>query len=121
MSAFQPDDFSLPSWAYTDAEFLALERERVFRPSWQIICHVSEIPHPGDYQCFDFIGEMLFALRGNDSKVRAFHNVCRHRGARLLEVRLDLEQARERAAVAERERDAHTRAEPEPEPDGTES
>ena len=80
-----PEDFSLPAWAYTDPEFLALERERVFRPSWQVICHVSEIPKPGDYQCFDFIGEMLFAMRGNDGAVRAFHNVCRHRASRLLD------------------------------------
>lgn len=79
------DDFSLPSWAYTDPEFLALERERVFRPSWQVICHVSEIPNPGDYQCFDFLGEMLFALRGNDGELRVFHNVCRHRASRLLD------------------------------------
>jgi phenylpropionate dioxygenase-like ring-hydroxylating dioxygenase large terminal subunit len=78
----RPEDFSLPAWAYTDTEFLALERERVFRPSWQVICHVSEIPKPGDYQCFDFIGEMLFAIRGNDGAVRVFHNVCRHRAAR---------------------------------------
>ena len=85
MSVSSADDFSLPSWAYTDPEFLALERERVFRPSWQVICHVSEIPNPGDYQCFDFIGEMLFALRGNDGVVRAFHNVCRHRASRLLD------------------------------------
>ena len=81
----RPEDFSLPAWAYTDTEFLALERERVFRPSWQVICHLSEIPKPGDYQCFDFIGEMLFALRGNDGAVRVFHNVCRHRAARLLD------------------------------------
>ena len=85
MSEFSADDFSLPSWAYTDPEFLALERERVFRPSWQVICHVSEIPNPGDYQCFDFIGEMLFAMRGNDGAVRVFHNVCRHRASRLLD------------------------------------
>ena len=50
-----------------------------------MICHVSEIPNPGDYQCFDFIGEMLFAMRGNDGVVRAFHNVCRHRASRLLD------------------------------------
>ncbi|HEU5137613.1 MAG TPA: aromatic ring-hydroxylating dioxygenase subunit alpha [Steroidobacteraceae bacterium] len=79
------DDFSLPSWAYSDPEFFALERERVFRPSWQVICHVSEIPNPGDYQVFDFIGEMLFAMRGNDGQVRVFHNVCRHRASRLLD------------------------------------
>ena len=85
MNQPSPEDFSLPAWAYSDPEFLALERERVFRPSWQVICHVSEIPKPGDYQCFDFIGEMLFALRGNDGTVRVFHNVCRHRAARLLD------------------------------------
>src|SRR5687768_9827894 len=85
MTGSSPDDFSLPSWAYTDAEFLALERERVFRPSWQVICHLSEIPNSGDYQCFDFIGEMLFAIRGIDGAVRVFHNVCRHRAARLLD------------------------------------
>jgi carnitine monooxygenase subunit len=79
------DDFSLPAWTYLDAEFLELERQRIFRPSWQVICHVSEIPNPGDYQCFDFVGEMLFALCGNDGVVRAFHNVCRHRAARLLD------------------------------------
>jgi phenylpropionate dioxygenase-like ring-hydroxylating dioxygenase large terminal subunit len=83
--ASSADDFSLPSWAYTDPEFLALERERIFRPSWQVICHVSEIPHPGNFQTFDFIGESLFAIRGNDGHIRAFHNVCRHRAARLLD------------------------------------
>jgi phenylpropionate dioxygenase-like ring-hydroxylating dioxygenase large terminal subunit len=85
LNHLSPDDFSLPAWTYTDSEFLALERERIFRPSWQVICHVSEIPNPGNYQCFDFIGEMLFAMRGNDGIVRAFHNVCRHRAARLLD------------------------------------
>lgn len=85
LSQLQPDDFSLPSWTYLDAEFLALERERIFRPSWQVICHVSEIPDAGDYQTLDIMGESLFALRGNDGQVRAFHNVCRHRAARLLD------------------------------------
>jgi phenylpropionate dioxygenase-like ring-hydroxylating dioxygenase large terminal subunit len=78
-------DFSLPSWIYSDPEFLALERERVFRPSWQVICHVNDIPQPGNFQCLDFLEAMLFAVRGNDGRIRAFHNVCRHRGARLLD------------------------------------
>ncbi len=85
LSQPSPDDFSLPSWTYRDAEFLALERERIFRPSWQVICHVSEIPDAGNYQTLDILGESLFALRGNDGQVRAFHNVCRHRAARLLD------------------------------------
>ena len=79
------NDFSLPSWIYFDPEFHALERERVFRPSWQVICHVNDIPKPGDFQTLDFLEAMLVAIRGNDGKIRAFHNVCRHRGARLLD------------------------------------
>ncbi len=78
-------DFSLPAWTYRDTEFLELERERVFRPSWQVICHVNDIPQPGNFQCLDFLEAMLVAIRGNDGQIRAFHNVCRHRGARLLD------------------------------------
>jgi phenylpropionate dioxygenase-like ring-hydroxylating dioxygenase large terminal subunit len=83
--AAQSQDFSLPAWIYNDPEFLSLERERVFRPSWQVICHVNDIPKPGDFQCLDFLDAMLFAMRGNDGTIRVFHNVCRHRGARLLD------------------------------------
>ena len=43
-----PDaDWSLPGWLYTDPEFLAVEMERVIRPSWQIVCHVSDIADAG--------------------------------------------------------------------------
>jgi phenylpropionate dioxygenase-like ring-hydroxylating dioxygenase large terminal subunit len=80
-----PDDFGLPAWIYRDPEFLALERERVFRPAWQPVCHVSDVPKPGDFHTFEFLGELLFVVRGADGAVRGFHNVCRHRGARLLD------------------------------------
>ena len=81
-----PDEFlSLPSWLYRDEEFFAHEVERIFKPSWQIVCHVNDIPKAGDYHTFDFLGESLVALRGDDRIVRAFHNVCRHRAARLVD------------------------------------
>jgi phenylpropionate dioxygenase-like ring-hydroxylating dioxygenase large terminal subunit len=81
-----PDEFtSLPGWLYHDDEFFAYEADRVFRPSWQIVCHVNDIPKPGDYYTFDFLGESIVALRGDDRTVRTFHNVCRHRAARLLD------------------------------------
>ena len=79
------DGFGLPGWIYRDAEFLQAERQRVFAPSWQLICHVSDIPNPGDYQTLDFLGEPLVALRGQDGAIKAFYNVCRHRAARLLD------------------------------------
>ena len=76
---------SLPAWIYGDDEFFAFERERVLLPSWQPLCHVNDIPAPGDYHCFSFLGQSAFVVRGRDGMIRAFHNVCRHRGARLLD------------------------------------
>jgi phenylpropionate dioxygenase-like ring-hydroxylating dioxygenase large terminal subunit len=79
------DGFSLPGWIYRDADFLEAEKERVFATSWQIVCHLNDIPNPGDYHTLDFLGEPLVAVRGSDGSVRAFFNVCRHRAARLVD------------------------------------
>ncbi len=79
------DDFSLPAWTYRDPEFFALERERVLRPAWQVVCHLNDVPNVGDFHTFEFLGELVFVVRGNDGIVRGFHNVCRHRAARLLD------------------------------------
>jgi phenylpropionate dioxygenase-like ring-hydroxylating dioxygenase large terminal subunit len=46
---------------------------------------MSDIPDVGDYHSFEFLGESVFAVRGEDGEVRSFHNVCRHRAARLLD------------------------------------
>ena len=79
------EGFSLPGWIYKDADFLEAEKEHVFASSWQIICHLSNIPNSGDYHTLDFLGEPLVAVRGLDGTVKAFYNVCRHRAARLLD------------------------------------
>jgi len=82
----QPSDpHSLPAWLYINEEYFEVERETVFRPSWQVVCHLSDVPDVGSYHTFDFIGEQLFVVRGEDQQVRGFHNVCRHRAARLLD------------------------------------
>ena len=81
-----PDaDWSLPGWIYHDREFFDLEMERIIRPSWQIVCHVSDIGNPGEYQTIDYLGESVVAIRGEDREIRAFANVCRHRAMRLVE------------------------------------
>ncbi len=79
------ESVSLPAWIYRDSEFFELEKQRIFRPSWQLLCHTSDIPQPGDFHTFDFLGESLVALRGEDGEIRSFHNVCRHRASRLLD------------------------------------
>jgi phenylpropionate dioxygenase-like ring-hydroxylating dioxygenase large terminal subunit len=75
---------TLPAWTYYNPEFLALEKEFLFMRSWQLVGHVSELKHPGDFLTFDLLGESALVLRGEDKKLRAFHNVCRHRAFRLL-------------------------------------
>ena len=70
---------TLPAWAYCSEEFHALEREKIFQKSWQIVGHQSELPETGDYLTFEFFGRRGFVVRGNDGALRAFHNVCAHR------------------------------------------
>ncbi len=79
------DAASLPAWIYRDPEFFELEKELVFRPSWQIVCHLNDIPRAGDFHTFEFLGQGVIVLRGEDGQVRSFHNACRHRAARLLD------------------------------------
>jgi phenylpropionate dioxygenase-like ring-hydroxylating dioxygenase large terminal subunit len=79
------EDSSLPAWIYHDPDFFELERRAVFRSAWQLVCHVSDIPHAGDYHTLDFLGESVVSLRTEEGGVRSFHNVCRHRAARLLD------------------------------------
>ena len=76
---------ALPAWAYNHPEMIRLEYERILEPSWQIVCHVSSIPRTGDYATFDLGPESVFVLRDKDGSIKAFHNVCRHRGARILD------------------------------------
>ncbi|MGO9945710.1 MAG: aromatic ring-hydroxylating oxygenase subunit alpha [Steroidobacteraceae bacterium] len=76
---------ALPAWVYNNAELTRLELERVLKPSWQIVCHVNSIPKAGDYATLDLGGESVLVLRDRDGSIRGFHNVCRHRGARLLD------------------------------------
>ncbi len=76
---------TLPGWTYHDAGFHALERERIFMPSWQVVCHTSDVPRAGDYATFEMLGERAFVVRGAGGELRAFYNVCRHRAHAVVE------------------------------------
>ncbi|HUX74827.1 MAG TPA: aromatic ring-hydroxylating dioxygenase subunit alpha [Steroidobacteraceae bacterium] len=76
---------ALPAWVYDNGELNRLELQRLLLPSWQIACHVNSIAQSGDYVTFDLGPESVFVWRDRDRTIRAFHNVCRHRGARLLD------------------------------------
>ena len=70
---------------YTDPALWEAERQAIFRRSWQMLGPVAQVAEPGDYLAVELAGWKLFVLRGKDGVMRGFHNVCRHRGARLLE------------------------------------
>ncbi|MBF8292886.1 MAG: TetR family transcriptional regulator [Steroidobacteraceae bacterium] len=71
--------YTLPAWVYHSEEFHELEKERIFLPSWQVVCHVSELPTTGDFVSFEFFGQRGFVVRDDSGALRAFHNVCSHR------------------------------------------
>ncbi|WP_309661473.1 aromatic ring-hydroxylating dioxygenase subunit alpha [Sphingomonas sp.] len=79
------DGMSLPGWLYHDAEFFAAERRAFLRAAPQVVCHQSDIPQAGDWQALDYLGESVIVMRGDDGEARAFANVCRHRGSRLVD------------------------------------
>ena len=79
------DDLSLPGWLYHDGEFFAAERRAFLRAAPQVVCHASDIPAPGDWRSMEYLGESVIVIRGDDGEARAFSNVCRHRGSRLVD------------------------------------
>ena len=82
-----PNDWDrkgLPGWCYHSPALLELEKEELFKTHWQIACHVSDVAKPGSYQTFDLCGERALILRNAEDEIQAFHNICRHRGSRLV-------------------------------------
>jgi methanesulfonate monooxygenase large subunit len=66
---------------YTDEGLLQEERQKIFAHTWIIACHESELRAPHDYRTFQHpAGVELVLARGGDGAVRAFYNVCPHRG-----------------------------------------
>ena len=70
---------------YHCADFFAREQARISRKLPQIVAHSSELPSPGSFQTVELGGYSIFLVRGEDKVARAFHNVCRHRGAQLVQ------------------------------------
>ncbi|HEY5013140.1 MAG TPA: aromatic ring-hydroxylating dioxygenase subunit alpha [Acidimicrobiia bacterium] len=80
MSRLEP---ALPRAAYLDAQVWSVERERIFATEWSVVGRASDAPGTGDWFLGDVAGESLLVVRGDDGALRAFFNVCRHRGAQL--------------------------------------
>ncbi len=76
--------FSINKDCYRDPKFLNIEREQIFHKSWQFLGHEEKLRKPGSYVATDVQGQSVFAARDSDGELRAFYNVCQHRGHELL-------------------------------------
>lgn len=74
----------IPAGRYVDRDFLALERDRLWKRSWLYAAHDDELPNPGNYILWKKTGAPIVIVRGLDGVVRAFYNTCRHRGGPLV-------------------------------------
>ena len=72
---------TIPSRWYTDPAMLELERRRVFGGTWQVVGQAAAVAEPGSYLACEIAGEPIVVTRAKDGELRAFSNVCRHRGA----------------------------------------
>lgn len=70
--------------AYRSREFFDLERERVFATSWVAVGYAERVARPGDTFVADVAGRSIIVTRDRQGVLRGFHNVCRHRGTRLV-------------------------------------
>jgi choline monooxygenase len=71
---------TLPARAYAAGAFFGLEVERIFKRHWMALCHEVTVAKPGDARPVDLCGMPLLVLRGDDGRVRVFHNICPYDG-----------------------------------------
>ncbi|MGP5643276.1 aromatic ring-hydroxylating oxygenase subunit alpha [Corynebacterium variabile] len=80
----RPPRTSLEAPLYTDPDLFSLDMQGVFATQWFFATTEAEIPEPGDYVTVDIGTLSLIIVRDDDGQVNALHNVCRHRGARVM-------------------------------------
>lgn len=74
---------TLPAGYYTDPAWFARETDRIFRRLWLFVGRADDVPAPGRYVTRQLAGAQVLIVRDDAGVVRAFHNVCRHRGTLL--------------------------------------
>jgi Rieske 2Fe-2S family protein len=74
---------TLPGRSYTDPEVFAEEQVKIFENLWFCAVRAEDLPKPGAFKTVQIGRESVIVVRGRDDRLRAFLNVCRHRGARL--------------------------------------
>ncbi|MBI1182446.1 MAG: Rieske 2Fe-2S domain-containing protein [Alphaproteobacteria bacterium] len=75
---------TIPGYRYTSKAFADQEWEKMWTKTWLLLGREDEIPEPGDYQMEEIGPESIIMARQHDGSIKAFYNVCQHRGARLV-------------------------------------
>lgn len=78
---------TLPSKYFYDEEIFQIEKQNIFMSGWQLVGHKSELSEPGQYVVTELFEQSVITACAKDGTVHAFHNVCQHRGNRLLSER----------------------------------
>ncbi len=76
--------WSLNAMAYIDPRIVPLEKCAIFDKTWQFAAHIEKLRAPGQYITIDVCGQSIVVLRDSKNVLRAFFNVCKHRGHELL-------------------------------------
>ncbi|MDA0262026.1 MAG: aromatic ring-hydroxylating dioxygenase subunit alpha, partial [Proteobacteria bacterium] len=76
---------TLPASLYYDPAVAEREKQEIFFKTWQFVGFVADIKQPGDYLTYDLLDQKILVSRGKDNALRAFYNVCMHRGHILAE------------------------------------
>ncbi len=74
----------LPVSAYTSQDWFDREQREIFSKTWRYACFIEDIAEPGDYISVQAGLNNIFIVMGHDRRLRAFHNICRHRGTQLI-------------------------------------
>jgi len=76
---------TLPGWVFTSEENLAVEKEKLFCPTWHYAGATGNLANPGDYLTTRLLDQSVVIIRGRDGLLRGFYNVCQHRAHELLD------------------------------------
>ena len=80
----------LPNECYTSKDYFVHEREKVFFNKWTVVGVASSLPDPGDAKPYSLLGVPLIIVRDKKMQIRVFHNVCSHRGFKILDKQCSL-------------------------------
>jgi carnitine monooxygenase subunit len=79
--------YSLPARFFYDENVFNREKSKIFFKSWHLVAHLNELREPGSFVTHDIFEQSVLVVAGREGEIRAFHNVCQHRGNRLVDAR----------------------------------